>query len=87
MNERKQRPSVEEGKMIAFVNGDAKSNPKAPTHKGVCKIAGKEYDVSIWIGQTKTGSSYISGQIQEPRQQPKAPSVVAVPYGDDSVPF
>lgn len=56
-------------KRIAVFPNDKGGNDKRPDWRGTLTLGGKEWKVSLWDRQTKTGKRMLSGSIEEP--QPK----------------
>ena len=51
-----------------FTNKNRKED-KHPNYTGKLNVAGKEYQVSGWIRETKTGEQYLSIRISEPNEK------------------
>ena len=61
---------------IAIFKADKGDNPKRPDYSGNLNCEGTEYKVSVWIRDSKTGNTFLSGQMhatQETKKQPQAP--------------
>jgi uncharacterized protein (DUF736 family) len=43
-----------------------KTNDKAPDYRGSVNIDGKDWEISGWSKQTKTGDGYLSISVKEP---------------------
>ena len=42
---------------------------KHPVYSGVCKVEGKEMNISAWINTSKAGNQYMSLKFEEPMQR------------------
>jgi uncharacterized protein (DUF736 family) len=59
-----------------------------PDYRGVVDVEGTEYEVALWLKESKAGQKYMSGKIQlkkdeKPRQEPAGKSAEL----DETVPF
>jgi uncharacterized protein (DUF736 family) len=61
-----------------------KKSEKSPDYTGKVKIEGKELRLAGWIKQTKSGDTYLSLAVSEPREAGAPP--VKKPSTDD-IPF
>jgi hypothetical protein len=50
---------------IVIFKKENKTNEKQPDYTGTLNVEGKEYSVSLWIKEGKSGK-FLGGQIQEP---------------------
>ena len=57
---------LREGQGAAFRNDDKKENPKRPDYRGKLLVGGKEWQLSVWIKEGRSGK-FLSLQVQEPR--------------------
>lgn len=49
---------------IAIFKADKGSNPKRPDYTGSLNCNGTDFNVSLWMRESKTGTKFLSGQIQ-----------------------
>lgn len=42
---------------------------KQPGYRGTMNVEGKEYEVALWVKESKAGKKYFQGKIQEPRKK------------------
>lgn len=59
---------------------------KQPGYRGTMNVEGKEYEVALWVRESKAGKKFFSGKIQEPRKKDGQSRQAAAP-ADDDVPF
>ena len=73
---------------IAIFKADKGDNPKRPDYSGNLNCEGTEYKVSLWMRESKTGTKFLSGQIQ-PKEEPKNKSSKAQSIDEfkDDLPF
>ena len=49
---------------IAVFKNDKGDNPARPDYRGVTNIDGKEYEFSLWLKESKSGTKYMQGPIK-----------------------
>jgi hypothetical protein len=67
----------------------AKERPsdKHPTHTGKLNVEGREYWLSAWVSEAKSGQKYFSLRVK-PKDEQVAPTPQAAdPALDDEIPF
>ena len=66
---------------------DQGDNPKRPTHTGKARIGGKDYRVSAWVKEGKSGK-FFSLAFDEPRDKQARPAPqAAAPEPNDDIPW
>ena len=71
-----------EGQVSLFIN-DKKTSDKQPDYQGNVMVNGKKMQIAGWKKQSKSGNTFLSIQISEP----KAPTTGAKPAVADDLPF
>lgn len=56
--------TMNDGQLLVFKNTN-KEKDTQPDLWGKCMIAGKEYRVSLWTAESKSGNKYWNGQISD----------------------
>jgi uncharacterized protein (DUF736 family) len=72
-----------DGQGSLFIN-EKKTSDKQPDYQGNVMINGKKMQIAGWKKQSKSGSTFLSIQISEPRE---ATTAAAKPAFDDKLPF
>lgn len=74
---------LEDGRITIFKN-DKGDNPKRPDYRGELKTpGGEQLQVSLWLREAKSGTKYLSGQIEALREE----QPTAVGAAEDDLPF
>jgi hypothetical protein len=55
---------------IAIFKADKGDNPKRPDYTGSLNCNGTDFRVSLWMKESKTGTKFLSGQIQPKEAMP-----------------
>lgn len=80
---------------VLFKN-ERKQKDTHPEYTGSCTIDGKEYDISVWVKESKAGKKYMSlafrdvanrGGAQNTTANTAAPAPAAQVTEDDDLPF
>lgn len=75
---------LEDGRITIFKN-DKDGNERRPDYRGELKTpGGEQLRVSLWLREAKSGTKYLSGQI-EPLQEEQQQAAVGA--ADDDLPF
>lgn len=74
---------MREGSGSLFIN-EKKTSDKQPDYNGNVLINGKKMQIAGWKKQSKSGSTFLSIQISEPRE---ASTTSAKPAVSDDLPF
>lgn len=75
---------------IAIFKADKGDNPKRPDYTGSLNCNGTDFRVSLWMRESKTGTKFLSGQIQPKEAMPGvtiANSANALEELESDVPF
>lgn len=72
-----------EGQGSLFIN-DKKTSDKQPDYQGNVMVNGKKMQIAGWKKQSKSGNTFLSIQISEPRE---ATTTSAKPAVSDDLPF
>jgi hypothetical protein len=64
------------GDWILF-SEDRKTNPKAPDYRGDILLDGVVYELSGWKRQSKSGVTFLAGNLQPKRERRSRPEVVS----------
>ena len=54
----------------AIFKNDQKEGSQ-PDYRGNLNVEGKDYEIALWVKESKAGKKFFSGKIQEPRKQSK----------------
>ena len=73
----------------ALFKNDKQGNEKRPDYKGSAEVDGRQYWVSAWIKQSKSGQTFMSLRYEPKEAQAgSAPAPAATPaVDDDNIPF
>lgn len=67
--------NLENGDVKIFKNEFKTDGTKQPDYNGGLMIDGKEYQIALWVNESKSGMKYFGGKVQEP-QKPSDPDLV-----------
>lgn len=75
---------MKEGQLMVFKNTKKEPESRQPDYWGKAMIEGVEKRVSLWLEQSQSGNSYMSGKIQdyEPKGAESTPT-----QGEPEAPF
>jgi len=78
----------ESDKGVLFKN-DKRGNDKAPDYRGKGNYGGKDFDISAWINESKSGMKYMALKLQKPYQasEPVSEQPIAEEQTEDEIPF
>ena len=67
--------NLENGQVKIFKNTLKEANTKQPDYNGGLMIDDTDYNIALWVNESKSGMKYFSGKVQKP-QKPSDPDLV-----------
>jgi len=71
----------------AIFKNDKKGNDKAPEYKGTINIEGTEYEIALWVQESKKDGTKFFSTTQKPKEVKAEQKQAEVLVGDDGLPF
>jgi uncharacterized protein (DUF736 family) len=71
---------LKEDQIMIFRNESKKEGEKTPDYRGAVLIAGAYYEIALWLNESTSGRTFLSGSVREITDEPQRPKNNKLPF-------